>query len=131
VELGDVAAVVVSCALDVERRDADWHITFGFGMHFCLGAPRRELPSLFGYLVPRLRSVELADEPATMTTTLNVASWAVHSPSEGPTRDRQTSERGAAHSSPSWTDARRRPSSTVACPAATSTSNEHVDRPSC
>ena len=53
---------------DVGRHNADKHIAFGFGIHFCLGAQlaRMELRSLFGHLVPRLESVELAGEPATI-----------------------------------------------------------------
>lgn len=52
---------------DVARPNADKHIAFGFGIHFCLGAQlaRMELRSLFGHLVPRLESVELAGEPTT------------------------------------------------------------------
>jgi cytochrome P450 len=53
---------------DVTRHNADKHIAFGFGIHFCLGAQlaRMELRSLFGHLVPRLDTVELAGEPATV-----------------------------------------------------------------
>ncbi len=42
------------------------HLAFGFGVHFCLGATlaKMELASLFGALVPRLESVELADPGA-------------------------------------------------------------------
>lgn len=55
---------------DVARPNADRHIAFGYGIHFCLGAQlaRMELRSLFGHLVPRLESVELAGEPAFMQT---------------------------------------------------------------
>lgn len=53
---------------DVARPNADKHIAFGFGIHFCLGAQlaRMELRSLFAHLIPRLASVELAGEPATI-----------------------------------------------------------------
>ena len=53
---------------DVARPNADKHIAFGFGIHFCLGAQlaRMELRSLFGHLVPRLESVEMAGDPATI-----------------------------------------------------------------
>lgn len=56
---------------DVTRENADQHIAFGYGIHFCLGAQlaRMELRSLFGHLVPRLGSLELADKPTTAKTT--------------------------------------------------------------
>ena len=56
---------------DVARRNADRHIAFGYGIHFCLGAQlaRVELRSLFGQLVPRLQSLELNGEPQTAKTT--------------------------------------------------------------
>jgi cytochrome P450 len=56
---------------DVTRRNADRHIAFGYGIHFCLGAQlaRVELRSLFGQLVPRLQTLELAGEPQTARTT--------------------------------------------------------------
>lgn len=54
-------------SFDVGRENADKHIAFGFGIHFCLGAQlaRMELRSLFSHLVPRLASAELAGEPTT------------------------------------------------------------------
>jgi cytochrome P450 len=56
---------------DVSRHNADRHIAFGYGIHFCLGAQlaRMELRSLFTQLVPRLESLELAGEPQTAKTT--------------------------------------------------------------
>jgi cytochrome P450 len=56
---------------DVTRPNADRHIAFGYGIHFCLGAQlaRVELRSLFGHLVPRLQSLELSGEPQTAKTT--------------------------------------------------------------
>ena len=56
---------------DVTRANANKHIAFGYGIHFCLGAQlaRVELRSLFGHLVPRLQSLELAGEPQTAKTT--------------------------------------------------------------
>ncbi|MCB0965288.1 MAG: cytochrome P450 [Ilumatobacter sp.] len=53
---------------DVARPNADKHIAFGFGVHFCLGAQlaRMELRSLYRHLIPRLASVELDGEPATV-----------------------------------------------------------------
>lgn len=58
-------------AFDVERENADRNISFGFGAHFCLGAQlaRNELRRLFEHMIPRLESIELAGEPATMKTT--------------------------------------------------------------
>jgi cytochrome P450 len=52
---------------DIGRPNADKHIAFGFGIHFCLGAQlaRMELRSLFSRLIPALESVELDGEPAT------------------------------------------------------------------
>jgi cytochrome P450 len=51
-------------------RSPNKHLAFGFGVHFCLGAmlARMELKALFAELVPRLRSVELAGEPALSKT---------------------------------------------------------------
>jgi len=56
---------------DITRHNADRHIAFGYGIHFCLGAQlaRVELRSLFGQLVPRLQSLELSGEPQTAKTT--------------------------------------------------------------
>jgi len=56
---------------DIERDNADRHISFGFGAHFCLGAQlaRNELRRLFGHIIPRIDTIELAGEPATMQTT--------------------------------------------------------------
>ena len=56
---------------DIERPNADRQISFGYGVHFCLGAQlaRLELRNLFTHLVARLGSVELAGEPSTMKTT--------------------------------------------------------------
>lgn len=56
---------------DVERHNADRNVSFGFGAHFCLGAQlaRNELRQLFGHLLPRIDTIELAGEPASMKTT--------------------------------------------------------------
>ncbi|MEM7342432.1 MAG: cytochrome P450 [Actinomycetota bacterium] len=56
---------------DIERSNADRQVSFGYGVHFCLGAQlaRNELRSLFSHVVPRLASVELAGDPETMKTT--------------------------------------------------------------
>ncbi len=56
---------------DIERPNADRQISFGYGVHFCLGAQlaRSELRSLFSHLVARIETIELAGDPTTMKTT--------------------------------------------------------------
>jgi cytochrome P450 len=56
-------------AFDVGR-SPNKHLAFGFGVHFCLGAmlARMELKALFAELMPRVRSIELAGEPALSKT---------------------------------------------------------------
>ena len=56
---------------DVGRANADRHLAFGFGVHFCLGAQlaRMEMRTLFKSLLPRLEKVELTGEPTSMKTT--------------------------------------------------------------
>ena len=51
--------------LDARRDNAASHLAFGFGRHFCLGAhlARMEIRALFGELLGRLESVELAGDP--------------------------------------------------------------------
>jgi len=51
-------------------RSPNKHLSFGFGVHYCLGAmlARMELKALYTELVPRLRSVELAGDPKLMKT---------------------------------------------------------------
>ena len=67
----DPAVFVDPLRFDVTRPNAAKHIAFGYGIHFCLGAQlaRMELRSLFGHLIPRLESLELAGEPQTAKTT--------------------------------------------------------------
>jgi cytochrome P450 len=52
-------------------RDPNKHISFGYGVHFCLGAAlaRMEVNSFFIELLPRLVSVELAGAPQHVATT--------------------------------------------------------------
>ena len=56
---------------DIERPNAAKQISFGYGVHFCLGAQlaRLELRSLFSHLLARLEHVEFAGEPAASKTT--------------------------------------------------------------
>ena len=51
-------------------RTPNKHLAFGFGVHYCLGAmlARMEIKALLTELVPRLRSIELAGEPAETQT---------------------------------------------------------------
>jgi cytochrome P450 len=51
-------------------RDPNKHLSFGYGVHFCLGAAlaRMEMNSLFSELVRRLDSIELAGEPELAAT---------------------------------------------------------------
>ncbi len=50
---------------DIARQNADEHLAFGIGVHFCLGAhlARMELEAFLRELLPRLELVELAGEP--------------------------------------------------------------------
>ena len=52
-------------------RDPNKHLSFGYGVHFCLGAAlaRMEINSLFTELLPRLESIELAGRPELSATT--------------------------------------------------------------
>jgi cytochrome P450 len=56
---------------DIRRPNADQHLAFGIGVHFCLGAhlARMELLAFFQELLPRLEHVELAGEPEYTTAT--------------------------------------------------------------
>ncbi|WP_422749472.1 cytochrome P450 [Mycobacterium sp. WMMD1722] len=57
-------------------RDPNKHLSFGYGVHFCLGAAlaRMEMNSLFTELIPRLESIELAG-PAELTATTFVGGF--------------------------------------------------------
>jgi cytochrome P450 len=52
--------------LDLARADAAQHLSFGAGVHYCLGAPlgRLELELSFGTLLARLPRMAPATEPA-------------------------------------------------------------------
>jgi cytochrome P450 len=52
-------------------RDPNKHLSFGYGVHFCLGAAlaRMEINSFFTELVPRIESIELAGDPEFIATT--------------------------------------------------------------
>ncbi|MGN7782018.1 cytochrome P450 [Mycolicibacterium sp. 22603] len=52
-------------------RENNKHVSFGYGVHFCLGAAlaRMEMNSLFTELIPRLESIELAGTPELSATT--------------------------------------------------------------
>ena len=51
-------------------RTPNRHVAFGFGAHYCLGThlARMEARAFYEELLPRLRSIELAGEPAYMKT---------------------------------------------------------------
>jgi cytochrome P450 len=51
-------------------RDPNKHLTFGHGVHFCLGAAlaRMEINSFFSELIPRLDAIELAGDPVLSDT---------------------------------------------------------------
>ncbi|WP_407687978.1 cytochrome P450 [Mycobacterium sp. HUMS_1102779] len=52
-------------------RDPNKHLSFGYGVHFCLGAAlaRMEMNSFFSELIPRLKSIELAGAPELVAAT--------------------------------------------------------------
>ena len=51
-------------------RDPNKHLSFGYGVHFCLGAAlaRMEVNSFFTELLPRLKSIECGGEPELIST---------------------------------------------------------------
>jgi cytochrome P450 len=56
---------------DIDRPNASVHLSFGSGVHFCLGAKlaRMEIERAFRALLPRLESIELAGPPEMTRTT--------------------------------------------------------------
>jgi cytochrome P450 len=67
----DAAVFTDPFRFDIARKNADDHLAFGIGVHFCLGAhlARMELEAFFRELLPRLDHAELAAEPESMATT--------------------------------------------------------------
>lgn len=51
-------------------RNPNKHLSFGYGVHFCLGASlaRMEMRSFFSELIPRIKSIELAGAPEHLST---------------------------------------------------------------
>jgi cytochrome P450 len=58
-------------SFDIRRRNANDHLAFGIGVHFCLGAhlARMELRAFLRELLPRLESIELTAQPTYASTT--------------------------------------------------------------
>lgn len=52
-------------ALNIERANADRHLSFGYGIHFCMGSRVAELQLrvLWEEILKRFKRVEVADEP--------------------------------------------------------------------
>lgn len=52
-------------ALDIERHNADRHLSFGYGIHFCMGSRLAELQLaiLWEELLQRFSRIEIQDEP--------------------------------------------------------------------
>jgi cytochrome P450 len=67
----DPAIFIGPHTFDVGRTNADRHLAFGFGAHFCLGAQlaRMELRTVFRDLLRRLDHAELVGPPLSMKTT--------------------------------------------------------------
>jgi len=52
-------------AIDIERENADRHLSFGYGVHFCMGSRLAELQLriLWEEILTRFERIELQDEP--------------------------------------------------------------------
>jgi cytochrome P450 len=63
----DPAVIIDPDSVDVVRKHAA-HLTFGYGAHYCIGAPlaRIELKTVFTQLIPRFPSMQLTADPATL-----------------------------------------------------------------
>ncbi len=63
----DPAAFTDPDWVDLGRKQAA-HLTFGYGAHYCIGAPlaRMELKTVFARLIPRFPSMRLTVDPATL-----------------------------------------------------------------
>jgi cytochrome P450 len=64
----DPAVFTAPERVDITRKEAA-HLGFGYGRHYCIGAPlaRIELKTVFTQLIPRFPSLHLAVDPATLT----------------------------------------------------------------
>lgn len=62
----DETTFVDAMTFDINRTDADRQLSFGAGVHFCLGAhfARREIRTMLGKLADQLASIEPAGTPA-------------------------------------------------------------------
>ena len=59
----DISDAAVDTLLDVCRKNADDHIAFGYGIHFCPGAflGRKEMQVAYARLLDRLTNIRLAE----------------------------------------------------------------------
>ena len=63
----DPAVFIDPDSVDLVRKQAA-HLTFGYGAHYCIGAPlaRIELKTVFTQLIPRFPSMQLTVDPTTL-----------------------------------------------------------------
>ena len=52
-------------AIDIDRPNADRHLSFGYGIHFCMGSRLAELQLriLWEEILDRFEDIEVQDEP--------------------------------------------------------------------